>query len=277
LTLLYYLGLPLKSLQPSSSPHFVGRDEQLKLLATYYQKRDPTNLRRRTGVIYGLGGVGKTQITVRFIEENSDLCASFNTSKQNQYLTLFLLRFTNIFWIDASSQDTIQDSLIAISSNSSATAAGVKPTVQSVLQWLAAKRDEWLLIFDGADHDPELISQFLPAMNRGNILISTRNPHMQSIAGMTYEIIDMSQQEAITLLLHSAGTGHDPNSRHDRELAAPIVDELCCLPLAVDSAGAAIMNRISTLSDYLSVYHKHLSRIDDVNIKNGCLTLGNAV
>jgi tetratricopeptide (TPR) repeat protein len=135
--------------------------------------------------------------------------------------------------------------------------------VESVLQWLAVKKDEWLLIFDGADHDPELISQFLPAMNRGNILISTRNPHMHSIAEMTYEIVDMSQQEAITLLLRSAGTGHDPTSRHDRELAAPIVDELCCLPLAVDSAGAAIMNHISTISDYLSIYRKHRIQFSD--------------
>jgi hypothetical protein len=141
--------------------------------------------------------------------------------------------------------------------------AGVQPTVQSVLQWLAAKKDEWLLIFDGADHNPELMSQFLPAMNRANILISTRNPHMQSIAGMTYEIVDMSQEEAITLLLRSAGTGHDPTSRYDRELAAPIVNELCCMPLAVDSAGAAIMNHISTLSDYLSIYRKHRIQLSD--------------
>jgi tetratricopeptide (TPR) repeat protein len=175
----------------------------------------------------------------------------------------FLARFTDIFWIDASSQDTIQACLIAISSNSSATAVGVKPTVESVLQWLGAKKDEWLLIFDGADHDPELISQFLPAMNRGNILISTRNLHMQRIAGMTYEITDMSQQEAITLLLRSAGTGHDPNSPHDRELAAPIVEELCCMPLAVDSAGAAIMNCIASLSDYLSIYHRHRIQLSD--------------
>jgi GTPase SAR1 family protein len=34
-------------------------------------------------VIYGLGGVGKTQITVRFVEENPDLCVSCNASKWN--------------------------------------------------------------------------------------------------------------------------------------------------------------------------------------------------
>jgi hypothetical protein len=100
-------------------------------------------------------------------------------------------------------------------------------------------------------------------MNRGNILISTRNLHMQRIAGMTYEITDMSQQEAITLLLRSAGTGHDPNSQLDRELAAPIVEELCCMPLAVDSAGAAIMNCIASLSSYLSIYHRQRIQLSD--------------
>jgi tetratricopeptide (TPR) repeat protein len=172
-----------------------------------------------------------------------------------------LSSFSRIFWIDATSQQTIEGSFIAISSHKDARERGVEATVASVLEWLTSLSDEWLLVFDGADHEPHFVSTYLPGMNRGNILISTRNPEMSSIVLQMYEIIDMRPSEAVTLLLVSAG--HDPASRRSIDMAIPIVKELCFMPLAVDQAGSAIKSHLATLGDYLNLYKKHRKRLLD--------------
>lgn len=48
----------------------------------------------------------------------------------------------------------------------------------------------------------------------------------------------MSQNEAVLLLLKASHLSDTSGNMHN--LAQNIVNELCCLPLAVDQAGAAI-------------------------------------
>jgi hypothetical protein len=120
-------------------------------------------------------------------------------------------------------------------------------------------------VFDGADHKPHIISKFLPAMNRGNVLISTRNRIMSSIATEAFEVLDMARADAITLLLKSACL---TDSSNHQQLAAQIVDELCCMALAVDQAGSAILSQLTTISDYLELYRQHrLTLSDDEDFK----------
>ena len=58
---------------PSSSSNFVGRADYLaKLEAVFVQERSQAGS-RPVGVLSGLGGVGKTQISARFAETRSHL------------------------------------------------------------------------------------------------------------------------------------------------------------------------------------------------------------
>ena len=59
-------------LMPSSSPNFVGCEEILQTLHDYFAARPSSQLRRRTFVLFGIGGVGKTQICLKFAEESTD-------------------------------------------------------------------------------------------------------------------------------------------------------------------------------------------------------------
>ncbi|KAJ7689076.1 hypothetical protein B0H14DRAFT_2487159 [Mycena olivaceomarginata] len=83
-------------------------------------------------VLYGLGGAGKTQITLKFINESSS-------------------RFSDTFFIDASTIATIDTGLKNI-----AVVKGSGDSPQDGLLWLASRVEEWLLVFDNTD-DPASI------------------------------------------------------------------------------------------------------------------------
>jgi replication-associated recombination protein RarA len=57
--------------RPSSSPKFVGREGYLQKLDEFFHVRPANELTRRVFVLFGVGGVGKTQISLKFAEKSS--------------------------------------------------------------------------------------------------------------------------------------------------------------------------------------------------------------
>ena len=134
-------------------------------------------------------------------------------------------------------------------------------SAESFRQWLSRVDQDWLVIFDNADCDPRVVAQYMPKGNRGNILFTSRNPNMggSNITRKTSaHIDDMCQEEAISLLLKSAGLEF---SQETRQGATSVVDTLCYLPLAIDQAGAAIRSGLCTIHDYLEMYSDHRRRL----------------
>ena len=157
-------------------------------------------------------------------------------------LDLFLVSFSHLFWIDASSEESMKTSLRGISSLPAAQHSGVDGSVESVLQWISFLQEEWLIVFDNANvPPPEVVEKFIPSGNRGNILITSRNRSMGRIVLFKnrIEIKEMEEADAITLLLKASCL--DPLAFPEHlEVSKKIVNELCYIPLAIDHAGAYI-------------------------------------
>ncbi|KAJ6547728.1 hypothetical protein DFH09DRAFT_1281729 [Mycena vulgaris] len=184
-------------------------------------------------LLYGLGGAGKTQISLKFIEEPSS-------------------RFTDIFLIDASTTETIDTGLknIAASQNAGSTA-------QEALKWLSSQTAEWLLLFDNAD-DPNInLNKFFPQCKHGNILITSRNPRLKGYAGSHSLVSDMEETDAVALLLKSCAEEITPRKT---ELATGIVKALYYFPLAIIQAGAFIL-KSGALSSYLKLYAENQAQL----------------
>ena len=63
-------AIPVK---PNSSIRFTGRSDVLAKLKEHFTAESNDKLRRRKFfLLYGMGGIGKTQICLRFIEDMSD-------------------------------------------------------------------------------------------------------------------------------------------------------------------------------------------------------------
>ena len=147
--------------KPNSSPLFVGRKDVLdKLRKIFIHCADSKLISRRSCLLWGTGGIGKTQICLKFIEEMSG-------------------RLSHVFWVDASSEESITTSLRGIYSVSAVQASCLDDSVESVLQWMSSIREEWMIVFDNADDPPVyVVEKYIPTGNRGYILITSRNQSM---------------------------------------------------------------------------------------------------
>jgi hypothetical protein len=176
----------------------------------------------------------------------------------NRYKFICYTSFSHVFWVDASSTESIEISFKGISSMSTAQDFGVDGSVQSVLEWISSIQEEWLIVFDNADDlSPDAVAKFFPPGNRGNILITSRNQSMRRVVTLlenSIEINEMEELDAITLLLKASCL----NSLDEHiEAARKIVIKLGCIPLAVDHAGAYIAAGKCNINAYLRQFSLH--------------------
>jgi hypothetical protein len=165
--------------------------------------------------------------------------------------------FSYVFWVDASSQESIETSLKGISSLFAQQNSHVDGSVEFVLQWISSLQEQWLIVFDNADNpSSKVVEKFIPSGNRGNILITSRNPSMGRIVSFEnkIEINEMEESDAIILLLKASCL--DPLPKH-LEVAKEIVTELGCIPLAIDHAGAYIEAGKCDIDEYLRQFSLH--------------------
>ena len=172
-----------------------------------------------------------------------------------------MCRFSHIFWIDAASEDTIALDLQGICSQSEAKAAGISVSSQSALMWIASLQSEWLLVSENADGAPEVVEKFTPAGSQGNILVTSRNRYLGHVTSYenSLEVDQMAEKEAISLLLKASHLSKPPENVYS--IAQQIVNELCCLPLAVDQAGASIEAGLCSIDNYLEHLYQHRNKL----------------
>jgi tetratricopeptide (TPR) repeat protein len=149
--------------------------------------------------------------------------------------------------------------------------------VESIIQWLSEMDLNWLLVFDNADGQPNAVSEYFPPGNQGNILITSRNPHMKRNAstGAWIEVDEMDESDAVSLLLKAAFL--DESSEELRKIAKSIVTKLHFLPLAVHQAGAFIANGLCDIQDYLQMYSDHRRTLMEHQSLEGASDYGRAV
>ncbi|KAJ3739822.1 hypothetical protein DFH05DRAFT_502076 [Lentinula detonsa] len=238
-TIEYHQGL---TFCPIPTDTFTGREEALTKLEGFF---DPGRAAERTKVflLYGLGGVGKTQLALEFAK---------------RFKKRFM--FTAIFFITADQEDSIQRSYVDIAKTS-----GVEnPSSWKVgWNWLKAHKKNWLVVIDNAD-DPKIpFSEYLPSCYHGNVIITSRNPELEVYSNQSLELKGMPAEEGIQLLAKYAMKGMKEIRDEEQEKAAEIAKELHYFPLALVHAGAYINNQHSLsqdLSGYLDRLRKQKQR-----------------
>jgi tetratricopeptide (TPR) repeat protein len=213
---------------------FTGRDDLLEQLSTYFSSWKAVNT--PIAALYGLGGMGKTQIAL-------------------EYAYRFSERYQGVFWVNASAQEVFLADVVVI-----ADALGLPvpvgqeavATLSQVKQWLS-RHSRWLLIFDAVG-DLSLATTIIPLRSYGHVIMTTRTPVSRTYA-YTLEVEKLSSQAALDLLLRRVGISLEEHSlpplvAEERDGAHRICDLLDGLPLALDQAGAYIEETGCSLTEY---------------------------
>lgn len=158
----------------SETEHSVARQEELAEMHKILGGDDM----RRTVVLHGLGGIGKTQVVVA-------------------YTKLHRADYSAIFWLNIKDEDSLKQSFARVArrilrENPSASRlhtvaedSNLDKVVEAVKQWLDhPKNTRWLMVFDNYDN-PKLpgnpdygtidIRWFLPEAYHGSIIVTTRS------------------------------------------------------------------------------------------------------
>ncbi|KAH8795188.1 hypothetical protein DL96DRAFT_1723450 [Flagelloscypha sp. PMI_526] len=209
---------------PLPTPYFSGRKIELRTMEEHFASPSDSC---RVVVLYGIGGGGKTQIGLKFIQLSQD-------------------RFSEIFFVDASDKLTLESNLKAIANQISE-----KPSVDDALRLLRTRREDWLLFLDNAD-DTTLDLRSYVSWPHGNVLITTRNREARSHAPKCNIWVDKLELEDATNLL-LGGVSVERCTETD-DLASKIVHELGYLALAINQARAFLAIGLCTLKEYLPIY-----------------------
>jgi tetratricopeptide (TPR) repeat protein len=235
--------LPLRNL-PECNLYFTGREAQLQQLHHHLSAGKQVVL---TQAINGLGGGGKTQLALA-------------------YAYRYREHYHDILWVCADTRETFIASYIQLATLlnlSKREEQDQQKVVEAVKRWLWEHK-HWLLILDNVE-DLGLVRSFLPSVRQGAVLLTTRLQVTEPVA-LSLPLECLSEDEGALLLLRRA-----KRLKLDDPLSAASIDEqrmarditilLGGLPLALDQAGAYIVETGCGLAEYLTLYERRHAKL----------------
>jgi tetratricopeptide (TPR) repeat protein len=233
------------------SPVFTGQAQIGQRLETVFAPSSHERSEQRRFVLFGMGGSGKTQICLQYVYTHRDRYIDAYPLICSYILADTIDRYWGVFWIDASSHDSI-----LLSIKQMASVLGLQQNTESVRRELANTTHTWLMVFDNADNPKVSLTGYFPTGGRGDVIVTSRNPacHQYSTVG-SEEIGRMAHDEAHVLLSKTA-YGQVDISKDIATAIRQLVDVLGCLALAVAQAGAYIRETQCTPVEYLQIYDR---------------------
>src|SRR5258708_12192432 len=177
---------------------------------------------QRVFVLHGLGGSGKSQLAFKFLRESTRYGSTIYeiTTGDNFHFFFFIFSFPDVFFIDATYEQTLQTDLEAI------TPGNTERSADASLHWVAREgKGNWLLFCDNADDVNLKLKKLFPPCVSGNILVTTRNRELRNYSAKDADanVTGMDHEDATNLLLHLARA---EESDENKALADEIVHAL---------------------------------------------------
>ncbi|KAL7270520.1 hypothetical protein RUND412_006774 [Rhizina undulata] len=222
-----------------------------------------TTIRRKTVILHGMGGIGKSQIALKYAHRFSHC-----------YTSIFLINVDDSI-VTTDSACKIVDQIVShyvaksqyspdyqkisnalgipgkldefgkIKDNSAEIALKVAHT------WLSLRGNRgWLLLVDNNDKAKvRELDKLIPGCDWGSILVTTRLPNLHKF-GEYIEVDGIGAEAGLQLLLKSSGKNRRNLDNFEIGKAQEIVKALGELPLALDQAGVFISSLQRTSAAY---------------------------
>src|SRR6478752_4713407 len=203
---------------PPPNPHFIGRTALLDQMHERLQSQRTLAVQ----ALYGLGGVGKTQLAIEYAHRH-------------------VADYDLVWWVSAEQPVLIPEQFHGLAGRLGLPTDAVPAEVVNRVLTVLGARDRWLLIFDNAEH-PTDIARYRPA-GAGHILVTSRTPGWGALGGRI-EVDVLDRADTVALL-----RGRIPEMTVDT--ADKLAAELGDLPLAAAQAAGHLEQTGLPSPDYL--------------------------
>jgi len=217
---------------PARNANFVGRTDTLDRM------RDMLVNSSRTAVLlpralYGLGGVGKTQLAIEYVHRFAD-------------------EYNLVWWIAAEDPAEIRRSLVDLAAFLEIPVTEDSgQTIARVHEALRRRRpfQRWLLVFDNVG-EPDKVESLIPPADGGHVLVTTRIRAWEQ-AGQAVEVDKFRRQESVALL-----QAHGGMTEIEADLVAGRVDDL---PISLAQAAAWRSETKRSVAEYVELFDADLA------------------
>jgi len=215
-------GIRLRFNLPAVAASFTGREADIDALDDVFGAGDRAVI---TQAITGLGGVGKSQLAARYVQQRAD-------------------GYDVVAWIRAEDGGIADLAQLAGRIGAHVDGLSASELAQIALDWLSDSGLRWLLVLDNIA-SPEQLQRCCPHGGRGRVLVTSRDQALRQFGPvLTVDVFD--EDTAAAYLTERAGRPGD------RRAARQLAVALGCLPLALSHAAAYCQSGTS-FTDYLAL------------------------
>jgi hypothetical protein len=193
--------------------------------------------------VLGLGGTGKTQLVLQYVE-------TYRTG------------YDSVLWLDVKDQETARSSFercchqlrLTIGHRTETKTLKDSTPVRKLLHWLSSRKEgqRWLVVVNNADDLTWGVRALIPKGRVGTVIVTSHDRDASASLGGKSGIIKvdaMTSDESCSLLIEAIGFGCQVIEDDTRALLGTIVEKLDRLPLAIDLAGRRIHTEASSRAE----------------------------
>jgi hypothetical protein len=205
-------SVPFSLSDVPETEHFIAREAELAAMHAVLR----CNGSRNTVVLHGLGGIGKTQLSVAYVKRYKDL-------------------YSSIFWLNIRDEESLKQSFAKLAKQILREHPSASPlssvdmdekldeVVDAVKAWLSLRDNtRWLMIYDNYDN-PKLpdnsdsaavdIRKFLPESYQGSVIITTRSSQVK--VGRLIRVRKLENvSDSLDILSNASGRGEIMNGKN---------------------------------------------------------------
>jgi DNA-binding SARP family transcriptional activator/tetratricopeptide (TPR) repeat protein len=207
---------------PPVAASFVGREAELEAIDDAFSTTDRAVI---TQAITGLGGVGKSQLAARYVQQRAD-------------------GYDLVAWIRAEDGGIADLAQLAAKLGASCDEVSPHELAQLALDWLSDGDLHWLLVLDNVA-SPENLERCCPRGGRGRVIVTSRDHAMRQFGPLL--VVDVLDEDTATAYLTERA-----GRPHDRRAARRLAVALGHLPLALSHAAAYCQSGTS-FTEYLAL------------------------
>lgn len=258
--------LPCIVLPAMKNTNIYDREDLIAKIDEYYQTMASSDQKPRAIALFGLGGVGKSQIALKYarkkIQERSLDVVLWTHSETATALAQSFTHLAIRLELPGANEQHHEKNKVLVLDWLQRTRTG--PEISGFrIKLIYGTGAQWLLIFDNAESS-DMLLQYWPLATDGCVLLTTRNHSLAfQPAGAGIEVPPFESTKGSEFLLNLLSMDIVKNlTSQEARSALELSQRLSGHALAISQMAGLIQNRGWSIEEFLQVYSRNAQKVD---------------